>query len=54
LGYTIWEIMKLLPNKWSIGLESIFASVNAMIREQLGKEMYLPLHDCPLFQPCDC
>ena len=33
---------KLLPNKWSIGLESIFASVNAMVREQLGKEIYLP------------
>src|ERR1700733_15809834 len=34
--------IKLLPNKWSIGLESIFASVNAMVREQLGKEIYLP------------
>src|ERR1700680_2766970 len=33
---------KLLPNKWSIGLESIFASVNTMVREQLGKEIYLP------------
>jgi len=33
---------KLLPSKWSIGLESIFASVNSMVREQLGKEIYLP------------
>ena len=33
---------KLLPNKWSIGLESIFASINSMVREQLGKEIYLP------------
>lgn len=33
---------KLLPSKWSILLESIFASINAMVREQLGKEIYLP------------
>src|ERR1700753_266378 len=33
---------KILPNKWSIGLESIFASINSMVREQLGKEIYLP------------
>jgi len=33
---------KLLPSKWSIGLESIFASINSMVREQLGKEVYLP------------
>src|SRR6201992_1787375 len=33
---------KLLPNKWSIGLESVFASLNTMVREQLGKEIYLP------------
>nr|YP_010296704.1 ATP synthase F0 subunit a [Polyozellus multiplex]UMI33297.1 ATP synthase F0 subunit a [Polyozellus multiplex] len=33
---------KLLPSKWSIGLESIFASINSMVREQLGKEIYLP------------
>src|SRR5712664_1778323 len=34
--------IKLLPSKWSIGLESFFASINSMVREQLGKEIYLP------------
>ena len=33
---------KLVPSKWSIALESIFASINSMVREQLGKELYLP------------
>src|SRR5882724_4199774 len=33
---------RLLPSKWSIVLESLFASINAMVREQLGKEIYLP------------
>ena len=33
---------KLVPNKWSIALESIFASISQMVREQLGKEIYLP------------
>lgn len=33
---------KLLPSKWSLLLESIFASINSMVREQLGKEVYLP------------
>jgi len=33
---------KLLPNTWSIALESLFASINAMVREQIGKEVYLP------------
>jgi F-type H+-transporting ATPase subunit a len=33
---------KLLPSKWSIALESLFASVNSMVREQIGKEVYLP------------
>ena len=33
---------KIVPNKWSIALESIFASINSMVREQLGKEAYLP------------
>ena len=33
---------KLLPSKWSIVLESFFASINSMVREQLGKELYLP------------
>jgi F-type H+-transporting ATPase subunit a len=35
--------IKLLPSKWSLLLESIFASINSMVREQLGKEMYLPM-----------
>ena len=33
---------KLVPSKWSIALESLFASINSMVREQLGKEVYLP------------
>lgn len=33
---------KLLPSKWSLLLESLFASINSMVREQLGKEIYLP------------
>ena len=35
---------KLLPSKWSIGLESLFASINSMVREQIGRnnEIYLP------------
>nr|YP_009926590.1 ATP synthase F0 subunit a [Wolfiporia cocos]QNH92648.1 ATP synthase F0 subunit a [Wolfiporia cocos]QNH92718.1 ATP synthase F0 subunit a [Wolfiporia cocos] len=33
---------KLVPSKWSIALESLFASINSMVREQIGKEMYLP------------
>jgi F-type H+-transporting ATPase subunit a len=33
---------KLLPSKWSIGLESVFASINSIVREQIGKEIYLP------------
>jgi F-type H+-transporting ATPase subunit a len=34
--------VKLLPSNWSILLESIFASINSMVREQIGKEIYLP------------
>jgi len=36
---------KLIPNKWSIALNSAFASINAIVREQIGvrNEMYLPL-----------
>ena len=30
---------KLVPSNWSIALESIYASVNSMVREQLGKEI---------------
>src|SRR5437660_575784 len=33
---------KLLPSKWSILFESFFASINTMVREQIGKEIYLP------------
>lgn len=33
---------KLVPSKWSIVLESIFASINSMVKEQLGKEIYFP------------
>ena len=34
--------IKLVPSKWSIALESLFASIHSMVREQLGKEIYLP------------
>ena len=36
---------RLVPSKWSISLESSFASVNSMVREQIGSanEIYLPL-----------
>ena len=34
--------VKLIPSKWSIVLESLFASIHSMVREQLGKEIYLP------------
>ena len=33
---------KLVPSKWSIALESLYASISSMVREQLGKEVYLP------------
>jgi len=33
---------KLLSSKWSIVLESFFASINSMVKEQIGKEIYLP------------
>jgi len=35
---------KLLPSKWSIALESLFSSINTMVREQIGSsnEIYLP------------
>jgi F-type H+-transporting ATPase subunit a len=32
----------LLPSKWSILFESFFASVNTMVRDQIGREIYLP------------
>jgi F-type H+-transporting ATPase subunit a len=36
---------KLIPNNWSISLESIYASLNTMVKEQIGtkNENYLPL-----------
>ena len=33
---------KIIPSKWSIALDSIFTTINTMVREQLGKEIYLP------------
>lgn len=35
---------KIIPNKWSIGLESSFASLSSMVREQIGvtNEIFLP------------
>jgi F-type H+-transporting ATPase subunit a len=36
---------KLIPNQWSISLESSFASISSMVRDQIGvhSEIYLPL-----------
>nr|YP_010555510.1 ATP synthase F0 subunit a [Ramaria rubella]UYR22259.1 ATP synthase F0 subunit a [Ramaria rubella] len=35
---------KLIPSKWAIAFESSFASINAIVREQIGlrNEIYLP------------
>jgi F-type H+-transporting ATPase subunit a len=35
---------KIIPNNWSISLESIYASLNTMVREQIGNhsEIFLP------------
>nr|YP_009739389.1 ATP synthase F0 subunit a [Tricholoma terreum]QIC20233.1 ATP synthase F0 subunit a [Tricholoma terreum] len=35
---------KIIPNNWSISLESIYASINTMVREQIGSqsEIFLP------------
>jgi F-type H+-transporting ATPase subunit a len=35
---------RLIPNKWSISLESSYASLSSMVREQIGyhNEVYLP------------
>jgi F-type H+-transporting ATPase subunit a len=33
---------KILSSKWSILIESLFASINSMVKEQIGKEIYLP------------
>ena len=44
LHYIANNNSRLVPSKWSIALESSFASVNSMVREQIGSlnEMYLP------------
>ena len=38
------NINKLVPSKWSIVLESSYASINSMVREQIGNsnEIFLP------------
>jgi len=33
---------KLIPNKWSISLESSYASLSTMVKEQVGSEKYIP------------
>lgn len=35
---------KLIPSKWSLSLEALFATINSMVRDQLGtrNESYLP------------
>ena len=42
LNYMANNETKLLPSKWSIAIESIFASINTIVRDQIGKEIYLP------------
>jgi F-type H+-transporting ATPase subunit a len=42
LHYICNNDTKLLPSKWSIALESLFASINSIVKEQIGKEIYLP------------
>jgi len=46
LGFHIYgnNDSKLIPSKWSISLESSFASLSSMVREQVGSqsEIYLP------------
>ena len=33
---------KIIPNKWSISLESSYASLSTMVKEQVGSEKYIP------------
>src|SRR5687768_9229739 len=35
---------RIIPNKWSISLEASYASLNTMVREQIGSlnEIYFP------------
>ena len=46
LGFHVYgnNDSNLIPNKWSISLESSFASISSMVREQIGvhSEVYLP------------
>jgi F-type H+-transporting ATPase subunit a len=42
LNYMANNETKILPSKWSIILETLFANINSMVREQIGKEIYLP------------
>lgn len=42
LHYMANNNTKLIPSKWSIVLESLFASVHSMVKDQIGKEVYLP------------
>ncbi|EKM74198.1 hypothetical protein AGABI1DRAFT_17081, partial [Agaricus bisporus var. burnettii JB137-S8] len=46
LGFHYWgnNDSKLIPSKWSISLESSYASLSSMVREQIGaqSEIYLP------------
>ena len=44
LHYLANNNLKLIPNNWSIALESSYASINSMVRDQIGSlnEVYLP------------
>ena len=44
LHYAANNNNKLVPSKWSILLESSFATINSMVRDQIGSlnEIYLP------------
>jgi F-type H+-transporting ATPase subunit a len=33
---------KLLPSKWSISLESLYATISSIVKEQIGNTLYLP------------
>ena len=42
LHYLANNNASIIPSKWSISLETIFASISSIVREQLGHELYLP------------
>lgn len=44
LHYVASNERRLVPNSWSIGLESSYASLHSMVKEQIGSanEVYLP------------